>query len=57
MKSVIAQGKSEGLAEAKETAVLAAKEDGSADLMLYINDGKQVLCAEWPDADVWEIDE
>lgn len=38
MKSVIAQGKSEGLAEAKETAVLAAKEDGSADLMLYIND-------------------
>jgi len=60
MNSVFAMGKTDTLASAKEAAILAArqydKDAGGTELMMYINDGKRVIRAEWPDTDAWEID-
>jgi hypothetical protein len=61
MNSVVAMGKTDTLDSAKEVAIIAAnqydKEAGGTELMMYINDGKQVLRTEWPDTDAWEVDE
>jgi hypothetical protein len=55
MNSVVAMGKTDTLDSAEDTVILAAKQydkdAGGTELLMYINDGKQVLRTEWPDAD------
>lgn len=61
MNTVVAIGKTDTLDSAKDAVILAAKqydkEAGGTELMMYINDGKQVIRTEWPDTDAWEVDE
>ncbi len=59
MNSVIAQGKADTWSRAEDAVIQAAKqydkETGGTELLMYINDGKQVLRTEWPDTDNWEV--